>query len=340
MTDWIWPPRPGPCTVRPMQTRRNDDLAVVVYDGLTTLEYAIPTEVFGLERPEVGELYRLSIVAAEPGPLSGAFGVDLRPDGDLDLLASVGTIVVPGWRDRFERPPEPFLAALAAAHDNGARLVSICSGAFVLAAAGVLDGRRATTHWMYTDDLAARHPAVLVDRDALYVDQGSVLTSAGSAAGIDTCLHLVREDWGAAIATAVARRLVVSPHRDGGQAQHIASPMPASDGGSELAALLGWVEEHISRPHTLETLAARVNQSPRTFRRHFARTTGTTPGRWLIGRRVARARELLETTDLSVEQVASAVGLGAATSLRHHFRATLQTTPTAYRSAYRQAATR
>lgn len=277
-----------------MRARSNDDLAVVASDGLTTLEYAIPAEVFGLDRPELDHFYTMTVCAAEPGTLRGAFRATVRTDGGLDEIARAGTAVVPGWRDRFERPPEPLPDALRACHDAGGRVVSICSGAFVLAAAGLLDSRRATKHWLCVDDLRRA-------------------------------------------AATVARRLVVRPHRDGGQAQHVAAPVPTA-ADDDIGALLSWVEADLAAAHTVASLAARLHCSPRTFARRFAAAAGTSPGRWLVARRVARVRELLESTDRSVEQVAADVGFGAAVSLRHHFRRSLRTTPTAYRRRWARTA--
>lgn len=318
-----------------MRARPNDDVAVVAYDGLTTLEYAIPTEVFGLDRPELNAFYAMTAWAAESGPIRGAFGITVHTDGALDIIARTGTRVVAGWRDRFEPPPAPLRDALRACHDAGGRVVTVCSGAFVLAAAGLLDGSRATTHWLYADDLRHARPGVCVDPDVPYVDEGSVLTSAGSAAGIDACLHLVREDWGAVVAATVAPAAGRQPHRDGGQAQHVAAPLRSTadtDVGSPLAA----IEQDLAADHTVASLASRLYCSPRTFARRFADATGTSPGRWLTDRRLARARELLESTDRIVEQIAADVGFGAAVSLRHHFRRTLRTTPPAYRQHHRR----
>ncbi len=315
--------------------RQNDTVAVVTYNGLTLFEYAIPAEVFGLDRPELDDFYTMQVCAGEPGPLRGGFGISVMAQGGLDDIATAGTVVLPGWRDRFEAPPEPLLAALRSCHDSGGRIMSVCSGAFVLAATGLLDRRRATTHWMYAGDLARMHPKIQVDPDVLYVDEGSVLTSAGSAAGMDACLHLIREDWGARVATIIARRLVVSPHREGGQAQHITAELPES-GQGDLAPLMEWVGLNLGHDHTISSLAGRVHQSPRTFTRRFSAATGTSPGRWVTNQRIARARELLETTSLSVDAIARGSGFGSAISLRHHFRNDLQTTPTAYRLRYRR----
>jgi len=292
-------------------------------------------EVFGLPRPELGvDWYEFTVCAAEPGQLRAAGGVHVRPEAGLDVLSDAGTVVIPGWRDVDETPPKRLVDAIVAAHNRGARLVSICSGVFVLAAAGLLDGLRATTHWRYAAKLAGRYPAIRVDPDVLYVDEGSVLTSAGSAAGIDLCLHIVRRDYGAEIATKVARRLVVPPHRDGGQAQYIAKPVAETDDAS-LAEVMDWTLSRLEQPMAVADIARRAHMSQRTFARRFKNQTGTTPHRWLVHQRLMAAQRLLETTQLSIDDVARRAGLGSAESLRHHFRAAFATTPTAYRHRFR-----
>ncbi|GAA0600791.1 transcriptional regulator FtrA [Caenispirillum bisanense] len=317
----------------PADARRRRVVALA-YDGLCTFEFGIVVEVFGLPRPEVGpDWYSFAVAAADPGPLRATGGVRVMADGGLDLLATAGTIVIPGWRDREERPPAALLHALRAAHAGGARLVSICSGVFVLAAAGLLDGRRATTHWRHVPILARDYPAVRAEPDVLYVDEGDVLTSAGSAAGIDLCLHVVRKDFGPRIANMVARRLVVPPHREGGQAQFIDRPVQARAEG-RFAAVLAWLGDELPVGVSIDAMAARAGLSRRTFLRRFQAATGTTPGDWLTARRVARARDLLETTALAMEDLAAACGFGSAATLRHHFRLRVGVSPTDYRRAF------
>jgi transcriptional regulator GlxA family with amidase domain len=238
-----------------------------------------------------------------------------------------------GWPDR--RPPAPLIDALRAAHARGARLVSYCSGAFTLAAAGVLDGRRATTHWMYTSELAKRYPSIDIEPDVLYVDDGQVLTSAGTSAAIDVSLHIVRTDYGSDVANAVARRMVVPPHRDGGQAQFVDRPVPATSDADGLAPTLDWAIEHLDEPLTVERLAAHALMSTRTFMRRFRASTGTTPLRWLLQQRVLHARHLLEDTDESIDRIAERAGFGSAANLRAHFSKVVGTTPTAYRRTFR-----
>jgi transcriptional regulator GlxA family with amidase domain len=248
-------------------------------------------------------------------------------------------VVVPGWADVDVAPPAELVDAVRAAHAAGARVVSLCTGAFVLAAAGLLDGRRATTHWAHTGVLASRHPRVEVDPDVLYVDGGSVLTSAGKAAAMDLCLHLVRLDHGSSTANAVARRLVVPPHRDGGQAQFVTAPVPAPR-TDPLAGLLRWVVERLDQPLTVEDLARRAGMSSRNLGRHFKAATGSTPLQWLLIQRIRYAQELLETTDDSIDTIARATGMGTATTLRRHFSRTVGVPPDTYRRTFRSRTVR
>ncbi len=310
-------------------------VAVLAYEGMSVFETGIVTEVFGLPRPEFDvPWYELTVCAETPGTVRLVGGATLHTDHGLDVFAGAGTLIVPGVADVHADPSPRLTAALRAAHRRGARIVSICSGAFALAGAGLLDGRRATTHWRYADLLARRHPAVRVDPDVLYVDDGDVLTGAGSAAGLDLCVHLVRRDHGPTIANAVARRLVVPPHRDGGQAQFIEAPVPADPGDDRLAASMSWALANLTAEITVARLAGQAHMSPRTYLRHFARATGTTPIRWLIDRRVQASLPLLETTSAPIEEVAAAVGFETAVTFRHHFTAAMRTSPSAYRRAF------
>ena len=308
-------------------------VAVAATDGMLHFELALAYEVFG------------SAPAALPGPWYDVSGVRARtPSGSAGscwsrTAGSTGwrdadTVIVPALADVDEDPPADLVDAVRAAHESGARVVSLCTGAFVLAAAGLLDGLRATTHWAHTEELAARYPRVKVDPDVLYVDNGSVLTSAGKAAAMDLCLHLVRLDHGSAIANVVARRLVVPPHRAGGQAQFVTTPVPAQD-DHPLAELLPWVMRRLDQPLTVEDLARQANMSSRHLARHFHSVTGTTPLQWLLTQRIRRAQELLETTDDSVDTIASAAGMGTATTLRRHFHRTIGVPPDAYRRTFR-----
>ncbi len=310
-------------------------MAVLAYDGLCTFEFGVAVEVFGLPRPEMGpDWYRFAVSGVEPGPLRAAGGVRVIADGGLEVLAQAGTIVVPGWRGVDEPVPAALAQALAAAHHRGARLVSICSGVFVLGAAGLLEGRRATTHWRYVEALQAAYPGAAVVPDVLYVDEGQVLTSAGSAAGIDVCLHLVRRDFGPETASRLAHRLVVPPHREGGQAQLVERPVPPAREGARLGPLLDRMRSRLAEAQPIAALAREAGMSPRTFQRRFRAATGTTPGEWLLTERIARARELLEAGEHGVDDVAAACGFGVAATLRHHFRERLGTSPAAYRRRF------
>ena len=307
-------------------------VATVAYRGAPAFELAIPGEVFGNDA--LAGRYRHEVVPGEPGPLCTSSGWRVAASAGADYLAAADTVIVPGWRDINEPPHRRLRDALAEAHGRGARVVSLCLGAFALAETGILDGRHATTHWAHAAELAARHPAVEVDAGALYVDEGSVLTSAGVTAGIDLCLHLVRRDHGQAVANGVARRLVVAAHRDGGQAQYVERPVPPPSHGA-LGDALEWMLSNLERPLELADSAARCHLSVRQFVRRFKDTTGTTPYAWLLGQRVRAARELLETTDLPVEDVARRCGFGTAALLRLHFRRHVGGTPTHYRAAFR-----
>ncbi|HEX6105932.1 MAG TPA: transcriptional regulator FtrA [Gemmatimonadales bacterium] len=317
-----------------MPSPRPHRLAVVVYDRLCVFEFGILVELFGLPRPELPvQWYRFSLCSVDSGPLEATAGVRIEAGGGLGGLSRADTIAIPGWRDPDEIPPEPLLRALRRAHARGARMMALCSGAFVLAAAGLLDGKRATTHWRYADRFRARYPRVELQPNVLYVDEGRVLTSAGSAAGIDLCLHVVRRDYGADIANQVARRLVVPPHRDGGQSQYISEPVALRAPGG-LARVLEWAVARMHEPLTLDDLARQANMSVRTLARRFMQETGSTPHRWLTYQRLLAAQRRLETTDDSIDAVARAVGFDTGMTLRHHFRRAYGTTPTAYRRRF------
>jgi transcriptional regulator GlxA family with amidase domain len=310
-------------------------VAAVVLNGVHPFELGVACEVFGLERPELRvPWYRFKVCAAEPSPLRTDAGFMLDTPYGLDDLADVDTLVFTHWRSPDEPVPPRVLEAVRAAHARGARLLSICSGVFVLAAAGLLDGCPATTHWRFADDLARLYPTIEVRPDVLYVDNGQVMTSAGSAAGIDLCLHVVRNDYGAEIANAVARRMVVAAHRDGGQAQFVEQPVPTGAGDDALGRALAWAVEHLDEPLSIEQLAAQAGMSPRTFARRFRAAHGTTPYRWLLSQRLVLARRLLETTDRSIERIAELAGFGTAAALRVHFRRSVTTSPLAYRRLF------
>jgi AraC family transcriptional activator FtrA len=315
--------------------RKLRDVTAVAYQGLCTFEFGIVVEVFGLPRPELDtDWYRFTVCALEHGPLRATGGVTVTASFGIEKLSRAGTIIIPGWRNPAERPPEPLLNALVKAHRRGARLVSICSGVFVLAETGLLDGKTVTTHWRYVDQLRSRFPRVHVDADTLYIDSGSIMTSAGSAAGIDLCLHIVRTDYGANIANQVARRLVISPHRDGGQAQYLRQPI-RSDASRGLGKLLEWILGNLEKDLTIDGLSRRAAMSPRNFARRFKAETGTTPYRWITYQRLLSAQRRLEESGDSMDEVAQSIGMQTAATFRHHFRQFFRTTPTNYRRRFR-----
>lgn len=332
-----------PIIVNNMPTRKNTSeliasphrVAVLAYQGLCTFEFGIVVELFGLPRPEMDRWYTFEVCGLERGPLRATGGLSVLPRRGLSGLKVADTIVIPGWRNPDETPPPRLLRALVAAHRRGARLVSICSASFVLAATGLLNGRRATTHWRYVEKLSRAFPAIRIQPDVLYVDEGDILTSAGSAAGIDLCLHIIRKDFGTLTANKVARRLVVSPHREGGQAQFIDRPVGEQD-SPWLAQLLEWVQVRLHDSITVAQLADQARMSKRTLSRRFAETTGTSPLDWITSLRVRRAKDLLETTALSMEEVAERCGFGSAPTLRHHFRERVQLSPNVYRASFQR----
>lgn len=310
-------------------------VVAVVGNAAAAFELGIVSQVFGLDRSEDGlPVHDFAVCGPCPGPVPTTSGFDLLVSEGFDRIAEADLITVPGWPD-LDAPLPPGLAdALRAAFDRGAILLSVCTGAFALAGTGLLDGRRAATHWQFADRLARRHPQVIVDRDVLYIDDGSLLTSAGAAAGIDTCLHLIRREYGAATANRLARRMVVPAHRAGGQAQYVELPVPAGDRADELSELIDWMQAHLDQPLTVQLLARRAHLSPRTFARRFRAVTGSTPHRWLLDQRLQRAEELLERTDLTVDAVAGRAGFGSADTLRHHFAVRRGVGPAEHRRAF------
>lgn len=307
-------------------------VALAVTDGMLHFELSLAYEVFGSAPAGVTVPWYEVVACGTQAVRVGRFL--LEPDHGLDHLARADTVIVPGWADVDVAPPAELVDAVRAAHEAGARVASLCTGAFVLAAAGLLDGKRATTHWAHTEALSACHPKVEVDPDVLYVDNGSVLTSAGKAAAMDLCLHLVRLDHGSAVANVAARRLVVPPHRAGGQAQFVAAPVPTRD-DHPLGALLPWVLERLDQPLTVEDLARQARMSSRHLGRQFREATGTTPLQWLLTQRIRRAQELLENSDDGIDAVATATGMGTATTLRRHFNRTVGVPPDTYRRTFR-----
>ncbi len=311
-------------------------VVVLAYDGLCTFEFGIAYEVFGLSRPEMGEdWYRYSVCGVEPGPLRAAGGLAVSVEHGLEVIGEADLIVVPGWRSIEADVPVAIIDALCAAHRRGARIMSLCSGVAVLAATGLLHHRRATTHWRYVASIAKRYPDITFDADVLYMDEGSLLTAAGSAAGIDLCLHVVRGDFGAEAANSVARRLVLPPHREGGQAQFIHAPVPQEREGIRLGPLIDWMRQRLDEEQPISLLAAKAGMSQRTFQRRFESTTGQTVGEWLLGERLRHARELLErASSVSLDDIAGASGFGTLATMRHHFRKRLGTSPGAYRKMF------
>jgi transcriptional regulator GlxA family with amidase domain len=305
-------------------------------DGVVAFDLAAPAQAFSSAIARGGRPhYEFATCSVDGAPLTSTTGFAVVPQGDLNLLNSADTVVVPAYIDIFSAPPVEALEALRGAAEGGARVISVCGGAFALAHAGLLDGRRATTHWGFADELATRFPAIEVDAAALYVDEGAVMTSAGLSAGIDLCLHVIREDCGAAVGDRVARHMVAAPHREGGQAQFI--ERPAATAGVTTGSLEGtrrWAAERLHEPLDVAAMARHACVSPRTFARRFREETGTTPLQWLLKQRVQEARRLLEETELPVDAVAWRAGFGTAASLRDHFRRATATTPTAYRRSF------
>jgi AraC family transcriptional activator FtrA len=319
----------------PDMAARRHHVVTVVAEGMSALEPAVAHDFFGEDRSYLGVPWYRYTVCATSRLRPGGYVVTAEPD--LSALRRADTVVIPGWTSRAGDDPrdEPLFEALRAAHARGARMVSFCTGAFALAEAGLLDGRPVTTHWEAAGELARRFPTVRLDPGVLYVDDGDVLTSAGAAASIDLALHVIRSDFGAEIANRVAREMVVPPHRDGGQAQFIETPLAARvEPVDLLAAAMAWAGEHLDQPLRVADLAARAALSPRQFSRQFKARTGTSPHQWLLTQRTALAQRLLETTDQPIEQVATAAGFGTAAALRLHFQRTLRTSPTAYRRSF------
>jgi len=309
------------------------NVAVVVYADVAPFELGVLCEAWGVDRRDDGvPAFDFAVCAPQPGEVSTTAGFSLQVRHGLDRVQEADLVAVPAM-PRHRSAPEPVLEALRAAADRGARVLSVCSGAFVLGQAGLLDGRRCTTHWKYAAELAGQFPRAAVDPHVLYVDADPVVTSAGSAAGLDACLHLMRKEFGAQVASAVARRMVVPPHRDGGQAQFVRTPVPIVSADT-LAPLLTWMSEHLDEPLTVSGLAARVHMSPRTFARRFRDETGTTPHQWLTHQRLLLAERLLEETGLPVDAVARRTGFGNAATLRHHFSRARSTTPQSYRQSF------
>lgn len=317
-----------------------ETIAVIAFDTISPFLLAIPCMVFSNDpgRPDAPS-FKLLVCSAEKSILHSTAGFEIRTRHSLKAVEQADIVIVPSWRDPDEPPPERLLSVLQKAHQRGSLVVGLCLGTYVLAAAGLLDGRPATTHWGWTDDLAQRYPQVTLKPDVLYVDDGDIVTSAGVAAGIDCCLHLLRRLHGAEVASQVARRMVVPPHRQGGQSQYIALPIQKSAAEDRFAQHLEWVQAHLDLPHSIDSLAERFIMTRRTFTRRFRQVTGITVGTWLINQRLALAQRLLETTAKPVDQIAQESGFGSEVTLRQQFARLLKTTPSRYRKEFRGSRT-
>lgn len=311
-------------------------IAVIAFDHISPFHLSVPCMVFGEDqRNPDAPRFQLMVCAAGRGPLHSSAGFEIRAHHTLRDAERADIVIVPSWRDTDETPPESLLLALNRAHKRGAVVVGLCLGTFVLAAAGLLDNRPATTHWGWSDDLARRYPLIAVKPDVLYVDDGDVITSAGVAAGIDCCLHILRKLHGAEAAARVARRMVVPPHRQGGQAQYIEMPMRKNAAEDRFSCNLEWVQKHLDYAHSIDTLAERFLMSRRSFTRRFHHVTGTTVGAWLLNQRLSLAQRLLETTSAPIGMIAQQAGFGSEVSLRQHFGKALKTSPARYRKEFR-----
>ncbi len=314
----------------------NHTICALAYEGLCTFEFAIAVEAFGLPRPEINGTawYDFKVAAINDKPFNAMGGITVTAQYGLDELVKADTVIIPGWQDINIAPPESLIDALKTAWDNNARIVTICSGVFVLAHTGLLDGKTATTHWRYAEQLASQFPKINVDAGVLYVDEGRIITSAGSAAGLDMCIHIIRHDYGAKIANQVARRFVLPAHREGGQAQFI--PKPVAQEHNNLSPILDELRQRLDEPFSIPQIADMAGMSIRTLIRHFKKSTGMSPIQWLTTSRIQLARELLETTDHSIDQIAQTSGFATSVTMRHHFRKLTGTSPMQYRQSFRQ----
>lgn len=311
-------------------------VAVIAFDGISPFHLSVPCAIFGEDRTGANmPRFELLVCSAEKKTLQTSAGFSIETRYGLRELSRAATIIVPSWRDTAELPPKELLDALRKAHKKGAQIVGLCLGSFVLAAAGLLDGRAATTHWHWADELARRYPLISVKPDVLYVDDGNIITSAGTAAAIDCCLHILRKQYGAKVANDIARRMVVSPHRQGGQAQYIQQPVRDVSAIDHFSEVLDWTQRNLDQPHSLDTLAERALMTRRTFTRRFKQVMGVTVGAWLLSQRLGLAQQLLETTDSPIELIAESAGFGSAVSLRQHFNLAFKISPSNYRREFR-----
>jgi len=310
-------------------------VAVVAYPNFSPFHLSVPCLIFGDILPGQ-ELFSLEVCAAEPGPISSVQGLSLNPSAGVEGLARADVIIVPGWDDPAVKPSPELLEALRGAHARGAQVVGLCLGTYVLAYAGLLDGRRASTHWEFEQDFLARFPKVQLDTNALYVDEDRLITSAGTAAGVDCCLYLVRQHYGGAIANKIARRMVVPTYREGGQAQFIEKPVPSNTQDARINGLLDFLRQNLNESYALDALAARANMSRRSFTRYFQKATGMSVGEWVLTERLRRTQELLEVSNHNIETIADLVGFGTATSLRQHFKHAFGVTPVEWRRSFQK----
>ncbi|WP_330961817.1 helix-turn-helix domain-containing protein [Photobacterium sp. 53610] len=311
-------------------------VAVIAFHQFSPFHFSVPCIIFDDILPDM-KLFNLRICAGESGPLRSSHGLTVEPPFGLEGLKDADIIVVPFWRKTKALPDEALLNALRDAHDRGAQIVGLCLGTYVLAYAGLLDNRRASTHWEFEQDFTERFPNITLDTNSLYVEDGNIVTSAGTAAGLDCCLYLLRQRYGSAIANKVARRMVIPPHRDGGQAQFIERPVPATTQDARMNSLLEFLRSHLHQQHDLDSLADRVVMTRRTFTRQFHKATGISVGEWLLSERLQRSQELLETTTLPIDSVASQAGFASATSLRDHFKRKFSVTPSEWRRSFQIA---
>ncbi|GAB7529321.1 transcriptional regulator FtrA [Pseudomonas sp. 3A(2025)] len=316
---------------------KNHLVVALIYNQLCTFEFGCTVEVFALKRPELGvPWYEFATYAVDEGPITAAGGITITPTAGEVLLESADTIIVPGWRGVEAEVPPRLIEQLQAAHARGARICSICTGAFVLAAAGLLDGHKVTTHWRFTDLLASMYPELSIQPNELYVDEESIVTAAGSAAGLDMMLHLVRKDHGSRVANMVAQRMVIPPHREGGQSQY-ATRQLVSTSDAPISNLMDWIRSDLQRPLTIKEMADRAAVSTRTLHRSFMECTGLTPYDWLLGERVAYAKELLESSRVRLSEVVEKAGFGSEESFRRHFRNLVGVSPMSYRKQFARA---
>lgn len=315
-------------------------IAVIAFEGISPFHLSVPCIVFGDDlQALLAPRYRLLVCAEHAGRIPTLSGFHIDVEHDFSVLDDADTIIVPAWHSPDAQPSPGTLRALKTAHERGARIVGLCLGTFVLAAAGLLDGRGASTHWVWADAFTRQYPKVKLDRNALYIDEGDILTSAGTAAAIDCCLHLVRSDHGAEVANRVARRLVVAPHRHGDQGQYIEMPIaPLADAQGQMGETLAWATQHLHEPIYVEQLARRARMSQRSFTRHFRKRTGTTVTQWLLNQRLAVAQRLLETGQCSLDQIAQHAGFGSTVSFRKHFTHAFSVTPASYRRQFQRQA--